>query len=256
MSVMSKTFTLVVLRHGESQWNLENRFTGWVDVDLTPRGIEEARAAGALLRAKGYQFDQAFTSVLKRAIRTLWITLDSLDQMWLPVSKEWRLNERHYGALSGLNKAETAAKYGDAQVLTWRRAYDVRPDAMTPEHPHWPAKDPRYAGITPSLLPATECLKDTIERVIPVWESKIAPAVKSGQRVLISAHGNSIRALIKYLEDMSEADILALNIPTAQPLAITLDENLRCVDRQYLADPAVIQAALTAVANQGKAKTA
>jgi 2,3-bisphosphoglycerate-dependent phosphoglycerate mutase len=256
MAAMSKTFTLVVLRHGESQWNLENRFTGWVDVDLTPRGIEEAKAAGALLRAKGYQFDQAFTSVLKRAIRTLWITLDSLDQMWLPVSKEWRLNERHYGALSGLNKAETAAKYGEAQVLTWRRAYDVRPDAMTPEHPHWPAKDPRYAGIAPSLLPATECLKDTIERVIPVWESKIAPAVKSGQRVLISAHGNSIRALIKYLEDMSEADILALNIPTAQPLAITLDENLRCVDRQYLADPAVIQAALATVANQGKAKTA
>lgn len=253
---MSKTFTLVVLRHGESQWNLENRFTGWVDVDLTPRGIEEAKAAGALLRAKGYQFDQAFTSVLKRAIRTLWITLDSLDQMWLPVSKEWRLNERHYGALSGLNKAETAAKYGEAQVLTWRRAYDVRPDAMTPDHAHWPAKDPRYAGIDAALLPATECLKDTIERVIPVWESKIAPAVKSGQRVLISAHGNSIRALIKYLEDMSEADILALNIPTAQPLAITLDENLRCVDRQYLADPAVIQAALAAVANQGKAKTA
>ncbi len=253
---MSKTFTLVVLRHGESQWNLENRFTGWVDVDLTPRGIEEAKAAGALLRAKGYQFDQAFTSVLKRAIRTLWITLDSLDQMWLPVSKEWRLNERHYGALSGLNKAETAAKYGEAQVLTWRRAYDVRPDAMTPAHEHWPAKDPRYAGIDPSLLPATECLKDTIERVIPVWESKIAPAVKSGQRVLISAHGNSIRALIKYLEDMSAADILALNIPTAQPLAITLDENLRCVDRQYLADPAVIKAALDAVANQGKAKTA
>lgn len=256
MAAMSKTFTLVVLRHGESQWNLENRFTGWVDVDLTPRGIDEAKAAGALLRAKGYQFDQAFTSVLKRAIRTLWITLDALDQMWLPVSKEWRLNERHYGALSGLNKAETAAKYGEAQVLTWRRAYDVRPDAMTPEHPHWPAKDPRYAGIAPSLLPATECLKDTIERVIPVWESKIAPAVKSGQRVLISAHGNSIRALIKYLEDMSEADILALNIPTAQPLAITLDENLRCVDRQYLADPAVIQAALATVANQGKAKTA
>jgi len=176
--------------------------------------------------------------------------------MWLPVSKEWRLNERHYGALSGLNKAETAAKYGEAQVLTWRRAYDVRPDAMTPEHPHWPAKDPRYAGIAPSLLPATECLKDTIERVIPVWESNIAPAVRAGQRVLIAAHGNSIRALIKYLEDMSETDILALNIPTAQPLAITLDENLRCVDRQYLADPAVIQAALAAVANQGKAKTA
>lgn len=256
MATMSKTFTLVVLRHGESQWNLENRFTGWVDVDLTPRGIDEAKAAGALLRAKGYQFDQAFTSVLKRAIRTLWITLDALDQMWLPVSKEWRLNERHYGALSGLNKAETAAKYGEAQVLTWRRAYDVRPDAMTPEHPHWPAKDPRYAGIAPSLLPATECLKDTIERVIPVWESNIAPAVRAGQRVLIAAHGNSIRALIKYLEDMSESDILALNIPTAQPLAITLDENLRCVDRQYLADPAVIQAALAAVANQGKAKTA
>ena len=256
MAAMSKTFSLVLLRHGQSQWNLENRFTGWVDVDLTAQGQQEARAAGELLRAKGYQFDLAFTSVLKRAIRTLWITLDSLDQMWIPVRNEWRLNERHYGALTGLNKSETAAKFGEEQVLKWRRAYDVRPDPLTPEHEYWPGKDKRYAAIDPALLPATECLKDTIERVIPAWENTIAPAVRSGQRILISAHGNSIRALIKYLENMSEADILALNIPTAQPLVIRLDERMKFIDRQYLADPKVIEAALAAVAAQGKAKTA
>ncbi len=253
---MSKTFSIVLLRHGESQWNLENRFTGWVDVDLTAKGREEAKTAGELLRSKGFAFDVAYTSVLKRAIRTLWTTLDALDQMWIPVRKEWRLNERHYGALSGLNKSETAAKYGEAQVLKWRRAYDIRPDAMTPDHEFWAGKDPRYAGLSPDQIPATECLKDTIERVIPIWEQAIAPDVRAGKRVLVAAHGNSIRALIKYLEDMSEADIIALNIPTAQPLVIRLDENLKFIDRQYLADPKVIEAALAAVANQGKAKTA
>ena len=256
MAGMSKTFSIVLLRHGESQWNLENRFTGWVDVDLTAKGREEAKTAGELLRTKGYAFDVAYTSVLKRAIRTLWGTLDSLDQMWIPVRKEWRLNERHYGALSGLNKSETAAKYGEEQVLKWRRAYDIRPDAMTPGHEFWTGKDPRYAGIDPAQIPATECLKDTIERVIPIWEQAIAPDVRAGKRVLIAAHGNSIRALIKYLENMSEADILALNIPTAQPLVIRLDEDLKFIDRQYLADPKVIEAALAAVANQGKAKSA
>jgi 2,3-bisphosphoglycerate-dependent phosphoglycerate mutase len=256
MLAMRKTYSIVLLRHGESQWNLENRFTGWVDVDLTAKGREEAKTAGELMRSKGYAFDIAYTSVLKRAIRTLWTALDALDQMWIPVRKEWRLNERHYGALSGLNKSETAAKYGEAQVLQWRRAYDIRPDAMTPEHEFWAAKDPRYAGLAPADIPATECLKDTIERVIPIWNEAIAPDVRAGKRVLIAAHGNSIRALIKYLEDMSETDIIALNIPTAQPLVIRLDENLKFIDRQYLADPKVIEAALAAVANQGKAKTA
>ena len=253
---MSKIFSLVLLRHGQSQWNLENRFTGWVDVDLTEQGRQEAREAGALLKAKGFQFDRAYTSVLKRAIRTLWITLDALDQMWIPVHNEWRLNERHYGALTGLNKAETAARYGEAQVLKWRRAYDVRPDALTAKDDHWPGHDPRYQAIDPGLLPATECLKDTIERVIPVWEQSIAPKVRAGERIIIAAHGNSIRALIKFLENMSEADILALNIPTAQPLVVRLDDQLRFIGREYLADPAVIEAALLAVANQGKAKTA
>jgi 2,3-bisphosphoglycerate-dependent phosphoglycerate mutase len=256
MAGMSKTYSIVLLRHGESQWNLENRFTGWVDVDLTPKGREEAKAAGELLRAKGYAFDVAYTSVLKRAIRTLWTTLDALDQMWVPVRKEWRLNERHYGALSGLNKSETAAKYGEEQVLKWRRAYDIRPDAMAPDNEFWAGKDPRYAGLAPSDIPATECLKDTIDRVIPIWDQAIAPDVRAGKRVLIAAHGNSIRALIKYLENMSESDIIALNIPTAQPLVIRLDENLRFIDRQYLADPKVIEAALAAVASQGKAKNA
>lgn len=256
MRPMGKTFSIVLLRHGQSQWNLENRFTGWVDVDLTEQGRSEARQAGELLKSKGFYFDRAYTSVLKRAIRTLWITLDALDQMWIPVHNEWRLNERHYGALTGLNKAETAARYGEAQVLQWRRAYDVRPDALQPSHEFWPGRDPRYAAIDPTLLPATECLKDTIDRVIPVWESTIAPRVRAGERVIIAAHGNSIRALLKYLEQMSEADVLALNIPTAQPLVVELDAQLNFIGRRYLADPAAIEAALTAVANQGKAKTA
>jgi 2,3-bisphosphoglycerate-dependent phosphoglycerate mutase len=256
MSPMSKTFSIVLLRHGQSQWNLENRFTGWFDVDLTEQGRREAKTAGELLKSKGFQFDRAYTSVLKRAIRTLWITLDGLDQMWIPVHNDWRLNERHYGALTGLNKSETAAKYGEEQVLKWRRSYDIAPAPLTPESDYWPAKDPRYSGLNPALLPATECLKDTIERVIPVWESEIAPRILAGERLLISAHGNSIRALIKYLEGMSEQDIIALNIPTAQPLVIELDERLKFISRRYLADPAVIEAAMAAVANQGKAKAA
>lgn len=256
MRPMSEHFSIVVLRHGESQWNLENRFTGWVDVDLTERGRLEAQRAGELLKQKGFRFDRAYTSVLKRAIRTLCITLDTLDQLWLPVHKEWRLNERHYGALTGLNKAETAAKYGEEQVLKWRRSYDIAPGALSPSDPYWPGHDPRYAGLDPKLLPATECLKDTIDRVIPLWEESIAPKISAGEKLLISAHGNSIRAIIKYLEGMSEKDILALNIPTAQPLEIRLDRNLKFVSRQYLADPEVIQAALAAVANQGKAKRA
>lgn len=253
---MSKTYSVVLLRHGQSQWNLENRFTGWVDVDLTPAGRQEAQRAGELLKSKGFVFDAAYTSVLKRAIRTLWITLDALDQMWIPVRNEWRLNERHYGALSGLNKSETAAKYGEAQVLQWRRAYDIRPDPMTPAHEFWPAKDPRYAGIDAKLLPATECLKDTIERVLPIWETAISEDIRAGRRLLLVAHGNSIRAILKYLENMSESEVIALNIPTAQPLVVRLDENLKFIDRQYLADPAEIEAALALVANQGKAKTA
>jgi 2,3-bisphosphoglycerate-dependent phosphoglycerate mutase len=256
MSGMSKLYSIVLLRHGQSQWNLENRFTGWVDVDLTAQGREEARLAGELLRSKGYQFDRAYTSVLKRAIRTLWITLDAIDQMWIPVHNEWRLNERHYGALTGLNKSETATKYGEAQVLLWRRAFDVRPDPLDRQDERWPGHDPRYASLDPLQLPLTECLKDTILRVIPTWTEQIAPRVLAGERILISAHGNSIRALIKHLEGMSESDILALNIPTAQPLVITLDQNLKFVSRQYLADPEVIEAALAAIANQGKAKSA
>jgi 2,3-bisphosphoglycerate-dependent phosphoglycerate mutase len=256
MRLMNQHFSIVLMRHGQSQWNLENRFTGWVDVDLTAQGCQEAQAAGELLKAKGLIFDRAYTSVLKRAIRTLWITLDSLDQMWVPVENDWRLNERHYGSLTGLNKAETAAKYGEAQVLAWRRAYDVRPTPLDRNDPNWPGHDPRYARLSPDVLPLTECLKDTVERVIPVWTERIAPQVKAGERILISAHGNSLRALIKYLEQLSDQEIIALHIPTAQPLVITLDQNLRFVKREYLADPKVIEAALLAVANQGKAKSA
>jgi len=256
MRAMAKHFPIVLMRHGQSQWNLENRFTGWVDVDLTAQGREEARLAGELIRSKGLVFDRAYTSVLKRAIRTLWITLDALDQMWLPIENDWRLNERHYGALTGLNKSETAAQYGEAQVLEWRRSYDIRPQAVERSDPHWPGHDPRYAGLDPDQLPLTECLKDTVDRVIPVWNEVIAPKVRAGERILISAHGNSIRALIKYLEGMSEEDVIALNVPTAQPLVIWLDEQLRFQGREYLADPKVIEAALRAVADQGKAKNA
>lgn len=253
MSTSPQSPCVVLLRHGQSQWNLENRFTGWVDIDLTEAGRQEAIRAGELLKSKGYQFDVAYTSVLKRAIRTCWITLDTLDQLWVPVVRDWRLNERHYGALAGLNKSETAAKYGEEQVLLWRRAYDVRPNAITRQDPNWAGHDPRYQGVDPSLLPLTECLADTVERVKPFWEDQIVPRLANGERILIAAHGNSLRALIKILENMSETDVLNLNIPTAQPMVLTFDQSLSLTSRQYLADPAVIEAAMAAVANQGKA---
>jgi len=242
---------LVLLRHGESDWNRENRFTGWTDVDLSPKGIEEARAAGRALKSGGYRFDLAFTSVLKRAIRTLWITLDELDQMWLPVTKDWRLNERHYGNLQGLNKAEMAAKFGDNQVLVWRRSYDVPPDPLPAADPRSEAKDPRYAGIK---VPASECLKDTVGRVVPYWESAIAPAIRSGKRVLVAAHGNSLRALVKYLDHISDEEIVEKNIPTGIPLVYELDEQLKPLKHYYLGDPAEIEKRIAAVAAQGKAK--
>jgi 2,3-bisphosphoglycerate-dependent phosphoglycerate mutase len=219
--------SVVLLRHGQSQWNLENRFTGWVDIDLTEAGRREAERAGELLKSRGYQFDVAFTSVLKRAIRTCWITLDSLDQLWVPVHRDWRLNERHYGALAGLNKSETAAKYGEEQVLIWRRSYDVRPNPMTRDDPAWAGHDPRYSQVDPNQLPLTECLADTVERVKPFWEEQIVPLLKQGRRILVAAHGNSLRALIKVLENMSEADVINLNIPTAQPMLLTFNDDLR-----------------------------
>ncbi|MEY3670045.1 MAG: 2,3-diphosphoglycerate-dependent phosphoglycerate mutase [Pseudomonadota bacterium] len=245
---------LILLRHGQSQWNLENRFTGWVDIDLTEVGHEEARRAGMLLKDRGFVFDLAYTSVLKRAIRTCCVVLDTLDQLWIPVTKNWRLNERHYGALAGLNKAETALKYGEAQVLRWRRAYDVRPDPMDPENPLWEGHDPRYAHVDPALLPRTECLADTVERVKPFWEQEILPQLKSGKRILIAAHGNSLRALIKVLENMSDEEIIDLNIPTAQPISLEFDAQFALKARRYLADPSEIEAAMAAVANQGKAQ--
>ncbi|HEX4842984.1 MAG TPA: 2,3-diphosphoglycerate-dependent phosphoglycerate mutase [Limnobacter sp.] len=247
-------YKLVLMRHGESQWNLENRFTGWADVDLTDKGREEARRAGALLKSEGYAFDVAYTSVLKRAIRTLWIALDEMDQMWLPVVHAWRLNERHYGDLQGLNKSETAAKFGEEQVLIWRRAYAIAPNPMTVDDPRFAGKDPRYAKLKPEEIPLTECLKDTVDRVIPIWKDGIAPAIKAGKKVLIAAHGNSLRALIKYLDNLSEDDILKVNIPTARPLVYELDENLKPIRNYYLGDQAEIEAAMAAVANQGKAK--
>jgi 2,3-bisphosphoglycerate-dependent phosphoglycerate mutase len=247
---------LVLMRHGESQWNLDNRFTGWTDVDLTDKGRAEAKAAGELLRREGYGFDIAYTSVLKRAIRTLWITLDALDQMWLPVVHSWRLNERHYGALQGLNKAETAARFGEQQVLIWRRAYAIAPDPLSPDDPRWAGKDPRYKHLRPADIPATECLKDTVARVLPFWNDSIAPALQRGRRVLIAAHGNSLRALIKYLDGMSDDDIVGLNIPTAQPLVYELDEQLKPIRHYYLGDPEEIARALAAVAAQGKAGAA
>ncbi|HUQ25729.1 MAG TPA: 2,3-diphosphoglycerate-dependent phosphoglycerate mutase [Burkholderiales bacterium] len=243
---------LVLLRHGESDWNRENRFTGWTDVDLSAKGIEEARAAGRSLRAAGMRFDLAFTSVLKRAIRTLWIGLEELDQMWLPVEKSWRLNERHYGALQGLDKAETAAKFGEKQVLVWRRSYDTPPPLLEKNDSRYEATDPRYAGIE---VPRAECLKDTVARVIPYWNSAIAPAVSAGRRVLIAAHGNSLRALVKHLDDISDADIMPLNIPTGIPLVYELDANLKPIKHAYLGDPAEIEKRIAAVAAQGKAKT-
>ena len=248
------TYKLVLLRHGESQWNLENRFTGWTDVDLSPAGIVEARRAGQLLRSEGYDFDIAFTSVLKRAIRTLWLALDEMDRMWLPVEHSWRLNERHYGALQGLDKAETAARFGDEQVLKWRRAYAVAPDPLPPGDPRGSEGDPRYAGVAASDIPRTECLRDTVARVLPYWEGTIAPAIRSGQRVLIAAHGNSLRALVKHLDGISDDDIVGLNIPTARPLVYELDADLRPLGSSYLGDAAEIAAAQAAVAAQGKAR--
>jgi len=242
---------LVLLRHGESDWNRENRFTGWTDVDLSTKGVEEARAAGRGLAAAGLRFDLAFTSVLKRAIRTLWITLEQVDQMWLPVEKSWRLNERHYGALQGLDKAEMATKFGEKQVLVWRRSYDTPPPELDAKDPRYEGGDPRYAGVA---VPRSECLKDTVARVIPYWNSAIAPAVSAGRRVLIAAHGNSLRALVKHLDNISDADIMPLNIPTGIPLVYELDEKLKPIRHAYLGDPAEIEKRIAAVAAQGKAK--
>ena len=250
-------YKVVLLRHGESTWNRENRFTGWTDVDLSEQGRAEALAAGKALRAAGLTFGVAFTSVLKRAIRTLWIVLDEMDLMWLPVQRHWRLNERHYGALQGLNKAETAAKYGDAQVKIWRRSYDVPPPPLDPSDERFPGKDRRYAGLSDAELPRTECLKDTVARFLPYWHDTIAPVIRSGRRVLIAAHGNSLRALVKYLDDVSDQDIVELNIPTGIPLVYELDANLKPTRRggAYLADPVKVRAAMEAVAKQGKAKS-
>jgi 2,3-bisphosphoglycerate-dependent phosphoglycerate mutase len=245
---------LVLLRHGESTWNQENRFTGWTDVGLTEKGLAEAQAAGQLLREKGFVFDVAFTSVLKRAIKTLWVVLEEMDLMWIPVQNSWRLNERHYGALQGLNKAETAAKFGDAQVKIWRRAYATPPPPLEDGDPRLEKNDPRYADIEPSAFPRTECLKDTVSRFLPYWHDTIAPTVQSGKRVLIAAHGNSLRALVKYLDNVSDEDIVELNIPTGQPLVYELDNDLKPIKSYYLADPEAIKAAMRAVANQGKAK--
>lgn len=247
-------YKIVLLRHGESTWNKENRFTGWTDVDLTDKGVEEARAAGDLLRDEGYAFDVAFTSVLKRANKTLNIVLEHLSALWLPVEHSWRLNERHYGALQGLNKAETAAKYGDDQVLQWRRSYDVPPPALEDGDERLTPNDPRYASLPADRFPHTECLKDTVARVVPYWETVIVPRVLAGDRILIAAHGNSLRALIKYLDGVSDADIVGLNIPTAQPLVYELDANLRPIRSYYLADEDTIKAAAAAVAGQAKAK--
>ncbi len=244
--------TLVLLRHGESTWNRENRFTGWTDVDLTDRGVEEARRAGRELEEGGFQFDVAFTSVLKRAIRTLWIVLDELDQMWVPVHRSWRLNERHYGALQGLNKAETAKKYGDEQVLVWRRSYDIPPPALEDGDDRFPGNDPRYADLQSQDIPRTECLKDTVARFLPYWKETIVPQIRAGKRVIIVAHGNSLRALVKYLDDVSDEDILSLNIPTGVPLVYDLDDDLRPIGSRYLGDAEEVQRAMQSVANQGK----
>lgn len=245
-------YKLVLIRHGESTWNLENRFTGWTDVDLTAAGIEQARHAGRLLRAEGYEFDLCYTSVLKRATRTLWHCLDEMDRTWLPVVHSWRLNERHYGALQGLNKAETAKKYGDAQVLVWRRSYDTPPPALEPSDPRSERGDVRYAKLTPAQIPLTECLKDTVARVLPFWNESMAPAIKAGKRVVVSAHGNSIRALAKYLDEISEADIVGLNIPNGIPLVYELDATLSPITHYYLGDAAAAARAAAAAANHGQ----
>jgi 2,3-bisphosphoglycerate-dependent phosphoglycerate mutase len=245
---------LVLLRHGESVWNRENLFTGWTDVDLSDQGRTEAKQAGQLLKLEGFSFDLAFTSVLKRAIRTLWITLDELDLMWIPIEHSWRLNERHYGALQGLNKAQTATKYGDEQVLVWRRSYDVPPPALEASDPRNPAADPRYRGLSQSELPLTECLKDTIARFLPYWHQTIVPSIKSGRKVIITAHGNSLRALVKHLDNISDKEIVSLNIPTGMPLVYELDEQLAPLRNYYLGDPEAVAKATAAVANQAKSR--
>jgi 2,3-bisphosphoglycerate-dependent phosphoglycerate mutase len=245
-------YKLVLVRHGESTWNLENRFTGWTDVDLTPTGVAQAQQAGRLLKEGGYEFDVAYTSVLKRAVWTLWHALDQMDRTWLPVVNDWRLNERHYGALQGLNKAETAKKFGDEQVLVWRRSYDTPPPALEATDPRSERADLRYAKLQPAQVPLTECLKDTVARVLPCWNEVLAPAIQGGQRLLIAAHGNSIRALVKYLDGISDDDIVGLNIPNGIPLVYELDANLKPVKSYYLGDPAAAAAAAAAVAAQGK----
>ena len=247
-------YKLVLLRHGESVWNQENRFTGWTDVGLTEKGLAEALAAGRLLKESGFAFDVAYTSMLKRAIKTLWITLEQMDRMWIPVHHSWRLNERHYGALQGLNKAETATKYGDAQVKIWRRSYDTPPPALAIGDPRLEIGNPRYAELGANEFPKTECLKDTVARFLPYWHDTIAPAVKSGRSVIVAAHGNSLRALIKYLDDVSEEEIVELNVPTGRPLVYELDAELKPIKHYYLGNQAEIEAAMAAVANQGKAR--
>jgi 2,3-bisphosphoglycerate-dependent phosphoglycerate mutase len=242
---------LVLLRHGESEWNKENRFTGWTDVDLSDNGIKEARAAGDALKKEGFHFDCAFTSVLKRAIRTLWIVLDEMDLMWIPVERTWRLNEKHYGALQGLNKKETAREFGDEQVLQWRRSYDVRPPALDEGDERYPGNDIKYKALDPSLIPATECLKDTVERYMPYWLDVISKEVASGKEVLIAAHGNSLRALVKHLDNMSDEDIVKLNIPTGIPLVYEFDANMRPVKHYYIGDPDAVKKAMDDVAQQG-----
>jgi 2,3-bisphosphoglycerate-dependent phosphoglycerate mutase len=248
------TKKLVLVRHGESVWNKENRFTGWKDVDLSDQGREEAREAGRVLKAEGFDFDFAFTSVLKRAIRTLWTVLDEMDRMWIPVQKAWELNERHYGALQGLNKAETAEKFGEAQVKIWRRAYATPPPPLEKADERWPGNDPRYAKLSESEVPLTECLKDTVARVVPYWETQIAPKILSGERVIIAAHGNSIRAMVKHLDNISDDDIVELNVPTGMPLVYELDAGLNPIKNYYLGDPEKVKAAMEAVAAQGKKK--
>ena len=247
-------YKVVLLRHGESTWNKENRFTGWTDVDLSEAGREEAKKAGQLLKQDGFTFDVAYTSVLKRAIRTLWIAMDELDLLWVPVHRDWRLNERHYGALQGLNKAETAAKHGEEQTKIWRRSYDIRPPALTRDDPRFPGHDPRYASLTSEELPVTECLKDTVERFLPYWHETIAPAIASGKKVLIAAHGNSLRALVKYLDHVSDEAIVELNIPTGIPLVYELDDDLKPLRHFYLGDPKAAEAAAARVAAQASRK--
>jgi 2,3-bisphosphoglycerate-dependent phosphoglycerate mutase len=245
---------LVLVRHGESAWNKENRFTGWTDVDLSEKGRQEAQEAGEVLKAGGYTFDVAYTSVLKRAIRTLWTVLDEMDLMWIPVYRSWRLNERHYGALQGLNKAETAEKFGEGQVKIWRRSYDIPPPPLTPDDERYPGNDPRYKSLSNGELPLTECLKDTVARFLPLWHETIAPDIRAGKKVLIAAHGNSLRALVKYLDNVSEQEIVELNIPTGMPLVYELNDDLKPLNRYYLGDPEKVKAAMDAVAAQGKKK--